>query len=333
VHKRDLAHGLSDLAGSELTRQDREKLETFLYSLSKDSLIKIDKRSVPTLTDQQLLDLFLAELSVGNRNNNKIFKRHRFVSSSGDQRIDQQEAKMAAAVEGNLILKDLIDHPVRREQFVQNFQINSNELDRIKLKMFLYSLSKDSLIKIDKRDIVALTDEQLLEMFLNELSVGNRNKDQILFTKRTSDQEALSLFLNILSAYGKLPPLDDDASGKNTTTTLEGGRRKRDLSENKKSPGDVNKIDLKGAAESAADKIGAHDHIGREETKGEDHLGESSAHSAIGVTLILGFVFMLFVDQIGGKFGHRSHQILDTQSIRNKITFSTTLGLIVHAAG
>ena len=35
---------------------------------------------------------------------------------------------------------------------------------------------------------------------------------------------------------------------------------------------------------------------------------ENNAHSAIGVTLVLGFAFMLFVDQIGGKIGHRPHQ-------------------------
>jgi len=32
-----------------------------------------------------------------------------------------------------------------------------------------------------------------------------------------------------------------------------------------------------------------------------------NAHSAIGVTLVLGFVFMLIVDQIGGKISHRPH--------------------------
>jgi hypothetical protein len=32
-----------------------------------------------------------------------------------------------------------------------------------------------------------------------------------------------------------------------------------------------------------------------------------NAHSAIGVTLVLGFIFMLIVDQIGGKISHRPH--------------------------
>lgn len=43
---------------------------------------------------------------------------------------------------------------------------------------------------------------------------------------------------------------------------------------------------------------------------------------------------MLVVDQIGGNLAH-SHSstvsVLDTQSIRNKVTFTTTLGLVIHA--
>ena len=35
-----------------------------------------------------------------------------------------------------------------------------------------------------------------------------------------------------------------------------------------------------------------------------EHSHESSPHSIIGVTLVLGFVFMLIVDQIGGQIGH-----------------------------
>jgi len=38
---------------------------------------------------------------------------------------------------------------------------------------------------------------------------------------------------------------------------------------------------------------------------------------------------MLIVDQIGGNIGHVS--TVDAQSTRNKITFTTTLGLVIHA--
>ena len=43
--------------------------------------------------------------------------------------------------------------------------------------------------------------------------------------------------------------------------------------------------------------------------KHSEHKHEN-AHSAIGVTLVLGFVFMLIIDQIGGKMSHRSHSNL-----------------------
>ncbi|CAL1542417.1 unnamed protein product [Lymnaea stagnalis] len=57
-------------------------------------------------------------------------------------------------------------------------------------------------------------------------------------------------------------------------------------------------------------------------------------HSIIGVTLVIGFIFMLLVDQIGGSM--HSHAISSDPETashgqsRNKIT--ATLGLVVHAA-
>eukprot|EP00063_Salmo_salar_P092275 XP_014067110.1 PREDICTED: zinc transporter ZIP9-like [Salmo salar] len=54
-------------------------------------------------------------------------------------------------------------------------------------------------------------------------------------------------------------------------------------------------------------------------------------HAFIGVSLVLGFVFMLLVDQIGSAHVHSS--VDDPESARiasSKIT--TTLGLVVHAA-
>jgi len=96
---------------------------------------------------------------------------------------------------------------------------------------------------------------------------------------------------------------------------LELNRKKR--SDTVKDPGKAD-IDAKFSLEKSSDSSHVH--------KNEN------AHSAIGVTLVLGFIFMLIVDQIGGKISHRPHMIVDNQSVRNKITFSTTLGLVVHAA-
>lgn len=90
-------------------------------------------------------------------------------------------------------------------------------------------------------------------------------------------------------------------------------------------------------------------------TGGKHEHAHEQLHACIGVSLVLGFVFMLLVDQIGsshvhsaeGPSDHRGdalrgsvcspHNVcsaLDPESARaasSKIT--TTLGLVVHAAG
>ncbi len=53
--------------------------------------------------------------------------------------------------------------------------------------------------------------------------------------------------------------------------------------------------EVKPAQDKHSDGVETHDH------KNEN------AHSAIGVTLVLGFIFMMIIDQIGGKFSHRPH--------------------------
>ncbi|XP_077416201.1 zinc transporter ZIP9 isoform X2 [Vanacampus margaritifer] len=84
--------------------------------------------------------------------------------------------------------------------------------------------------------------------------------------------------------------------------------------------------EAKGEAAAAAEAVlgavlgadGHHEH------------GHEQLHACIGVSLVLGFVFMLLVDQIGSAHMHSAE---DTESARvasSKIT--TTLGLVVHAA-
>jgi len=67
------------------------------------------------------------------------------------------------------------------------------------------------------------------------------------------------------------------------------------------------------------------------------HKHSDTTHSAIGVTLILGFVFMLVVDNFGSRLvHHHGTQILDasgsTVMNKSKASWTTTLGLVVHAA-
>lgn len=60
-----------------------------------------------------------------------------------------------------------------------------------------------------------------------------------------------------------------------------------------------------------------------------DHSHEQ-LHACIGVSLVLGFVFMLLVDQIGSSHMHNSEDPESGRVASSKIT--TTLGLVVHAA-
>ncbi|XP_029316938.1 zinc transporter ZIP9 [Cottoperca gobio] len=65
---------------------------------------------------------------------------------------------------------------------------------------------------------------------------------------------------------------------------------------------------------------------------GKHEHSHEQLHACIGVSLVLGFVFMLLVDQIGSSHVH-STEGLDPEAARtasSKIT--TTLGLVVHAA-
>ncbi|XP_075049155.1 zinc transporter ZIP9 [Mixophyes fleayi] len=56
----------------------------------------------------------------------------------------------------------------------------------------------------------------------------------------------------------------------------------------------------------------------------------SRLHAYIGVSLVLGFVFMLLVDQIGSSHMHSTDDPEAARAASSKIT--TTLGLVVHAA-
>ncbi|XP_053289982.1 zinc transporter ZIP9 [Pleuronectes platessa] len=88
------------------------------------------------------------------------------------------------------------------------------------------------------------------------------------------------------------------------------------------SPGQV------GGAEVSDSKVNAAAALGVAEKHEHSH---EHLHACIGVSLVLGFVFMLLVDQIGSAHVHSTAE--DPESARaasSKIT--TTLGLVVHAA-
>lgn len=74
----------------------------------------------------------------------------------------------------------------------------------------------------------------------------------------------------------------------------------------------------KGEAEAALGASGKHEH------------SHEQLHACIGVSLVLGFVFMLLVDQIGSSHVHNTEDPESARVTSSKIT--TTLGLVVHAA-
>lgn len=56
----------------------------------------------------------------------------------------------------------------------------------------------------------------------------------------------------------------------------------------------------------------------------ENHQHTEEYSSTIGLSLVLGFVFMMVVDQISSRTSHEMH---------GKKSATATIGLVVHAAG
>ncbi|XP_022074923.1 zinc transporter ZIP9 [Acanthochromis polyacanthus] len=82
--------------------------------------------------------------------------------------------------------------------------------------------------------------------------------------------------------------------------------------------GVVDAAEVKSEAEAALSAAGKHEH------------SHEQLHACIGVSLVLGFVFMLLVDQIGSSHVHNTEDPESARVTSSKIT--TTLGLVVHAA-
>lgn len=70
-----------------------------------------------------------------------------------------------------------------------------------------------------------------------------------------------------------------------------------------------------------------------EEGHHHHHSSVEEAHHLIGVALVLGFVFMLLVDQCsGGSHSHGSPSDSENQQRGSSNKFTATIGLVVHAA-
>lgn len=216
-----------------------------------------------------------------------------------------------------------------KEQHLSHVHKRSVEFDKEQFELFLKQIS------VDKNLLKRATDKELIELFLNSIAVNNNLLNKVL-KRSMSDQELIDLFhkqlgetININQVLTKRSLSEQDrkmlevflshlASDKNLNLHQVNKRQANDAVVAKE------QLKIKEDLEKSKQEE-HHDH-------GDSHPHSSNSHSAIGITLVLGFVFMLIVDQIGGKVSHRHHQVLDSQAVRNKITFSTTLGLVVHAA-
>ena len=146
------------------------------------------------------------------------------------------------------------------------------------------------------RSLLSQTDLSKLETFLEKqlspsLSLSDLAKKLIIDPE---DVDKLNAFLSQLS-----PNMASKSSKRSRRDTEKGGA----LDVQKKAVVDAQALvavppPLPATKAQQQDTSESHSH---------SH-GSSSAHSSIGVTLVLGFVFMLVIDQIGGKMTHKPHQ-------------------------
>lgn len=69
------------------------------------------------------------------------------------------------------------------------------------------------------------------------------------------------------------------------------------------------------------------------ETLYKQHLGQQQNHTAVGISLLVGFALMFAIDQVSSMHVHvHNHEVADSSSSSNKESNSVTIGLIVHAA-
>jgi len=86
-----------------------------------------------------------------------------------------------------------------------------------------------------------------------------------------------------------------------------------------------------GAVALVADEHKEESKLNAAETHHHETESGVELHSWIGVALVLGFVFMLLVDQIGGHM-HSHSGAAESSAGQNRNKITATLGLVVHAA-
>ncbi|CAF4075566.1 unnamed protein product [Rotaria sp. Silwood2] len=107
--------------------------------------------------------------------------------------------------------------------------------------------------------------------------------------------------------------------------------------DNKIPPRHLNHIDHEDKLDKTKDLPHDHKHEVEPSKQLNTHKHSDATHSVIGVTLVLGFVFMLIVDNCSSKLFHNhGNQVIDSSGSviisKPKAIWTATLGLVVHAA-
>ena len=308
LYQKDHNNNLPVVRAKRATKQDSNAKAMFLYQQAHnnnlnqviDSTVQnVRHKRGAHLADHEARRLFL--LQKGHNNNmNQVFDPT--VNNIRPHHVSKRDT-----------FQDLL----AKQIFASRLAPNNNrrfkretESDMLATRMFLLQKAHNNnqILVDDQRRLVKrdaertpLNDEAVNQLFLNQ-KAHNNNQNQVY---------------------------DASASNLNEDDQMGHRRVKRQLVND---PNQSNQVIHKVDGPIKADP-----HKEQEKEHHDEHAHASnslkSSHSAIGVTLVLGFVFMLIVDQIGGKFSHRHAPSLDAQSIRSKISFVTTLGLVVHAAG
>lgn len=306
-----------------LTNEDHEKLELFLNQLSANVNMPKLLRSVDkNKGDKYLIELFHShiydvnqivklvkreELTEEDYEKLQVFLNRLSANKSANKLLDKRTSE--TTVHSNTEMDTFSVNLLKSQLQSKTYVFDSFDYDKLELvlnRMFS-NISANKVIRSIE------SDQYLMELFINRLSAGNRNTRLIKrIALNKEDYNKIDIFLSQISAHMNMPKVIDRV------------RRAVGDSQDKK-PENMIKSD-----ENIKDKTKTNNDHDEDHSHGQEESGP--AHSSIGVTLVLGFIFMLIVDQIGGKVSHRPHTVLDTQAIRNKITFTTTLGLVVHSA-
>jgi hypothetical protein len=296
VHKRSI--GDLGLSSSNLEASDREKIEMFLNQLSKNKQINTKLVKKRFDIDDDLDDLISKRSVSGDMDKISHFLNQ--IASDKNMFVPEPIKKRQTSAEDDLEARAIFDNQLKADK---NMNINKvltkrdltesqmSQDDLEKYQMFLNQMAADKNMRLPtvlrtKRDS-ALTEEDQANMllFLNQLAAEKNLNMPVVLDKLQVEPEISKEDLEKLDMF-----LKQQSAGRNNVFSPLLDRKRRDTAQNKPI---VNEI---------------HKEKDDPNTEHDLHAGENVAHSTIGITLVLGFIFMMFVDQIGGKFSHRPHQ-------------------------